>query len=274
MKLNSGLLLVGLLAVLPVHATVVISPALFGNSSTMPGDVTDFTFFGNPLQFPGGDGSITHNYTTGTATQPSLLTNFIPVVGVNATATYGPENNVGPTNYNPQYGSIKDPAGTLEKTGIIYQNAVLGATGLGNEAPDLVSFILGPNTGTFNFADFNVYVMISNAPNAGLNDLDILAQVYDATGAVGLTPVIPFAVTDNTTTVGTATFVEFTITGAASGDVLQLGAIGAPGTSAYLSGVSFHDPTAAPEPSTNAMILGSLALLAFGLHRSRRQANA
>jgi hypothetical protein len=264
MKLSLKLALAALVLAVPAHAGVLITPSLFGNSSTMPGQITDFTFFGNPLQFPKGDGSITYNYTSGTATQPSLLTDFIPVVGANATATYGAENNVGGTNYNPAYGSITDPAGTLEKTGTIFQNSSLGST-----ANDLASFILGPNTGTFNFADFTVYVMISNAPGAGLNDIDLSAQVEDATDAVGLTPVVSMSIVDNTTTVGTATFAQFHITGAASGDVLQLGAVGAAGTSPYLSGVSFKS-NAAPEPSTTAMIAGSMVLLALGLRQARR----
>jgi hypothetical protein len=271
MRLTFNFVLLALLVAVPARATILISPGTITSSSTMPGQLTDFTFFGNPLQFPAGVGSVTHNYTSGIAMQPSLLTDFIPVVGSNATATYGAQNNTGGVNFNPAYGSITDPAGTLEKTGIIYGAAA--PSGVTTD-PDLVSFILGPNTGTFNFADFDVYVMVSNAPGAGLSDTELLASVEDATGAVGLTPTVGFSITDNTTTVGTATFADFHITGASSGDVLELGAVATPGTTPYLSGVSFRsNTTAAPEPSTNALMLGGLAMLGLLFRRGRTLAS-
>ena len=65
---------------------------------------------------------------------------------------------------------------------------------------------------------------------------------------------------------GTAEFYEFTITGASAGDILELGATGANGSSAYLSGVSFKS-NAVPEPSTWAMMGLGLAALAFWQRR-------
>lgn len=221
----------------------------------MPGSSTDFTLFGNPSQFSG----LVHNFEAGTATQPTLLNDFQVFAGSNAQYSYGAQNDAGSTNYDPNYGSITTPGdidGT-QKTGILYsQNA---------SAPDLVDFILGGGS-TFNYADFDVFVMISNAPSSGLDDAQLFANLYDPTGAIALATASPLVI-DGTTTVGTATFEEFHITGAKAGDILSLGALSGDANAAYLSGVSFQS-NPAPEPSTWTMIGLGLATLAF-LQRRR-----
>jgi len=271
MKLVLSFVLLALLVALPARATVIITPSLFGNSSQMPGSFDDFTFFGNPIQFPSTGPDISDNYESGVATQPTLLTDFVAHVGADAQYTYGAQND-GATNYNPAYGTINTPAAPglpngivgPQKTGILYSTAL--------SAPDLVRFTLGPSTSNFDFGDFDVYVMISNAPTSGLNDEDLLARIYDPTGAVALTPSITFSLADATTTTGTATFAEFHITGAVSGDILQLGATsGNLNSASYISGVSFKS-NAVSEPSTKAMLLGGLVLIGLVFRRVRKLA--
>jgi hypothetical protein len=166
-------------------------------------------------------------------------------------------------NYNSQYGSITTPgsADGTQKTGIVYSRS--------SSAPNLVDFLLGGGS-TFNYSNFNVFVMISNAPGSGLDDSSVSASLYDMTGAVSLGS-LTLAVADGTTTVGTATFEEFTITGGAAGDVLELGANSANGNAAYLSGVSFQS-VAAPEPSIWAML--GLGLVAVAFWQRRRTASS
>ena len=266
MKLNPSILLLALLAALPAQATVLISGSLFGNSSTMPGSPLNYTFFGNPVQFPSSGPDISDNYYSGgnpnLPSQPTQLVNFIAHVGANAQYTYGAQNNDGATDYNPAYGTITAPGGFAgaQKTGILFSAAT--------SAPDLVRFTLGAPTPSFNFSDFDVYVMISNAPTSGLSDADLVAKLFDQTGAVALSSLTLSVTDDGSNATNTANFYDFHITGGVSGDILQLGAIGSPGDSAYLSGVSFKSNTA-PEPSTYAMMIGGLALLAFWQSRKR-----
>jgi hypothetical protein len=263
MKLKTGLLLLGFLAVVPAYAAVTITPSVYGTSSTMPGSPTDFTFFGNPTQFPSSGPDITANYESGVATQPTLLNDFQASVGANAQYTYGVQND-GITNYNSAYGSITTPSAIdgTQKTGILYSRS-------SGPQPDLVNFLLGGGS-TFSYSNFDVFVMISNAPGSGLSDSAILANVYDATGAVDLAS-FTLGVTDiGSNPTGTAEFYEFSITGASAGDILELGATGANGSSAYLSGVSFKS-NVVPEPSTWMMLGLGLAALAF---QQRRRAKA
>jgi hypothetical protein len=264
MKFQTGLILLALVASVPADAAVTITSSLYGNSSVMPGSSTDFTLFGNPTQFPSGSTGITKNFESGVATQPTILNDFQVFAGADAQYTYGAQNNSSSVNYNAQYGSITTPGdidGT-QKTGIIYSRS-------SGAQPDLVDFILGGGS-TFNYSDFTAYVMIDNAPASGLDDAEVFAALYDPTGAVELS-LNGIGVTDEVTTVGSATFLAFHITGGSAGDILQFGALAAAGSgsSAYLSGVSFSDP--APEPSTWAMLGLGLATFAFW---QRRRAGA
>jgi hypothetical protein len=255
MKFKTGLLLLGMFAAVPAYAAVTITPTVYGTSSVMPGSPSDFTFFGNPTQF-----ATTKALEDGVATQPTILNDFQAFAGADAQYTYGVQNNLPGTTY----GSIGTPGGVdgSQTTGILYSRS-------SGPQPDLVDFLLGGGN-NFDYSSFDVFVMIANAPGSGLSDSALSANVYDMSGAVDLAS-FTLGVTDiGSNAAGTANFYEFTITGAAAGDILELGATGANNSSAYLSGVSFKS-NSVPEPSTWAMIGLGLAALAF---RQRRRATS
>ena len=234
------------LTVLPVSAVadVTITPANLGDLSTMPGSAGDFTLFGKSSQFP------TINSYGGLEEQPTVLNDFSVAAGSNAGNLYGG---------NGYYSVINAPTGSGDTdvtSGIIFNN--------GSSAPDLVSFTLGAVDSTFNFSDFNVYVMYGNAHDGYEINTSIDAELLSPSSAV-LASSSP-TITDSNVNFSDATYEEFTVTGASAGDVLQLGA----GGWGYLGGVSFES---VPEPSTYAMMVLGLGAIGFCLHRRAASLN-
>ena len=244
MKLTSfltvALFLMG--ASLSVSAQVFITTSYAGTLGTMPGSAADYTFFGNPLEFP------SLLYFPGTHfNQPTVLTDFTVAAGANAQGQYSGDG----TNYS----TINDPLGNPVGTGDLF-----GPGSAGGEKPDLVDFTLGAPESTFNFSDFYVYVMFGNGPNdpnAHITDLDF--SVLSPSSSV-LASVSPVSVTDENTSTSVAYFEKFEITGASAGDIIQIGSGTNSPQSSYLGGVSFSE---APEASTWAMLLAGVALLGF-----------
>jgi hypothetical protein len=227
-------------------AAVGITDSPDGTLSTMPGSAADYTFFGNASEFPG----LAH-YDGTHSGQPTVLTDFTVAAGANAGGQYSGDSN---------YSLINGPTGSLESsvgTGDLFgpQNS---------QAPNMVDFTLGTPGSTFNFSDFDVFVMYGNGPgdpNDHITNIDL--SVLSPSLSV-LASDAPVLVTDANTSTSVAFFEEFHITGASAGDVIQLGT-GAADTgllhpsSPYLGGVSFE----VPEPSTWAMMLAGIAFLGF-----------
>jgi hypothetical protein len=221
-------------ACLSSSATVSITETYLGDLSTMPGSATDFTLLGKSTQFP------TVPSYGGAEDEPTILDDFTVAAGSNAGHLYSGNGN---------YSVINAPAGsgyTNVTSGIIFNN--------GASAPNLVSFTLGTPGSTFNFSDFNVYVMYGNAHDGyeidSSIDLTLLPPAPDLTPLASASP----PVIDTNTNFGKATYEEFNITGASAGDVLEIGAE----SWGYLGGVSFE----VPEPRTYLLIgLGMAALL-------------
>jgi hypothetical protein len=245
MKLSSILCLSALALVAPLTTRAqMITPSAGGSLGTMPGSATDYTFFGNANQFP----HITNYY--GNTTQPTVLTDFTVAPGANGGATYEGDN---------RYSTINGPVGSGEpnvQTGILFG---------GGADPDLVDFTLGTPGSTFNFSDFETYVMYGNGyGDGGVRDTSISASLYSSTGALLATETVPIvdnpAGSDGNAS-PVATFEDFQITGATSGDILRFGAVG---NTTYLGGVSFES---VPEPSTWIMMLAGVAFL-IGFSRS------
>jgi hypothetical protein len=186
----------------------------------MPGSPTDFDLFTAP--------------TDPNATD---LTNF--TVGL-----AGPDG--GPLAGS---GTITAPNNDAVNTAVYYQ---------GNAGPtNLIKFTLNNTPDNFNFADFNVYVLIGNF--GWTIDSMALAEGTDATGmSATSTPV-----TDTYEGTSAGQVVEFNITGASAGDVFTIATTSSINTE-YIQGVSFES---VPEPSTYALMLGSVVFLGICVRR-------
>ena len=214
------------------------------NLATMPGSDTDFTFFGDGGQFP------TVNSYGGTQGQPTVLTDFTAAPGAGASDTYGGNGN---------YSTINAPAGSGDTdvvTGIVFHYT---------STPDLVDFTLGKAGSTFNFSNFDVYVMYGNAHDGYEIDTSLTLTLLPPASSPDQTPLqtVTLSSTDGNTNFSEATFQEFTVSGATAGDVLQIGADGF----GYLGGVSFAE---APEPQAYLLVgLGMIGLF-FGRRSLKR----
>ena len=119
---------------------------------------------------------------------------------------------------------------------------------------NLAGFSLNSTPVNFNFADFNVYVLISSfSSNWTISDMAVAEGDASA--------VTPVAVTDIYAGPTGGRVVEFNISGASAGDTFNIAATSAVGTD-YIEGVSFQS---VPEPSTYAMMLGGMGLLVLCL---------
>jgi hypothetical protein len=182
-------------------------------------------------------GSASDFYLFG-GSNPSDLTNF----SVTGTANqYGGDT---------RYSTITLPNGTPNvQTGIEYQ---YGATN------NLATVTLGSSP-SFNYGDFNLYFTYGNEPGSGGDGVD--ADVFLIIG--GTTYNVP--VTENSTDYTGVKVEEFNVTGLSEGDSIILGATKGVGDNvSYIGAVSFEE---APEPSTYAMLLGGLVVVAVLLRR-------
>jgi len=249
------------LSLLLLTATAFESRALtvtgsdMGVTTAMPGSSTDFYMFGNSV-----------------ATSDSNLTDF----GVNIQ----PGTNAGNLGNNQSYGgnqyysSIDLPGGSSPVlTGIVYLHSTYDPPN--NDPANMVTVTLG-NSGTFNYADFNLYVLYSNADvptdepgpgNEQTRDLGIsVAEGDDATSSAD-TGYKFVSVSDTNTSTSDARYVEFNIEGLAAGDTFTIAAAPLNGAPAYIGGISFES---VPEPSVYAMISCGLALLGLAGWNRRR----
>ncbi len=161
--------------------------------------------------------------------------------------------------YTGTGGSIDDsiidtPAGNPAQTGFIF----VGNSGQATDA-DLASFTLG-SVPEFDYGDFDVFVAVNNYPDGYVKGVTL--TLNKANNSTNLVPTVTASVTTGENSTGnSATVVEFNVTGAESGEVLDVGSAGT--STLTLSAVSFE----VPEPSTYAMMLGGLALLGFCVRR-------
>jgi hypothetical protein len=212
---------------LPVHAAS-ISATNLGQLATMPGSTTDYDFL------PPGEPAVLDDFTE--ANGPGMYTWGFPGGG-------------------PDYSTIFSPTGASVNTGILFNNG---------PQPDMVDYTLGTSA-TFNYSDFNVYFMYGNTFDPGPRNATITLNLLNASSALITTDTVtatdPAGEPQNM-----AEFEEFTVTGAASGDILQFGATSyvLGGYQSYVGGASFES---LPEPSTYALMLGGLALLGFCVRR-------
>jgi hypothetical protein len=244
MKLSTLLMVSAFLmgASLPAWATptVDVTDSFAGTLGTMPGSGTDYTFFGNESEFP------SLLYFAGTHSgQPTVLTDFTVAAGANAQGQYSGGDN---------YSTIYDPLGNAVGTGDLF-----GPGSAGGDKPDMVDFTLGKTGSTFNFSDFDVYVMFGNGPGDGNDRITNVDLSVFSASSVLLGSDAPVLVTDTNASTSLASFEEFHITGASAGDVIQIGTGTISPFSSYLGGVSFE----VPEPSTWALMLAGVAFLGF-----------
>jgi hypothetical protein len=228
-----------LIASVSVSKAATITATDLGNLTQMPGSPTDYSFLGKDGQFgPFGYGGGSPD--TGVQTHFTMTT----LVG----ESYGGDG---------RYSVIKNPLGVSTQTGILFGRA-------GNVNQNLLQLNLGH--AKFNYGDFNLFVMFGNGSGDG-QVRDTALTVTDVTKGVALT----FSVSDTNTSpadLGVASFAEFHIVGASSGDVLQIGATSPPFLN-YIGGVSLLAEV--PEPSTYALMLGGFVFLVFmAVRRSRK----
>jgi len=162
---------------------------------------------------------------------------------------------------NPEfapYSSLINPAGNSQGTGIVFSHNLANT--------NLATFTLGSNP-TFNYADFNIYVLYDNTTGDS-NSIDGSISIGAGTDATGVsaTTVSVTDPVDKPTDAGR--IVTFNIQGLAAGDQFTIAALGLPSGNVtdYIGAVSFES---APEPSTYAMIAGGLILLVGALRLKR-----
>jgi hypothetical protein len=229
------------------HAASITSSVLTGQS-TMPGSALDFSFFGNPTSFPDDN-----YYFAGTGkggSQPGVLTDFSQSEGTFEYIDGGQSSN---------FSTINSPLGTATLTGDLF-----GPDDVNSDShhfvTDAVTYTL-ISVPTFNYSDFYVYVMYNNDPaEGGMIDSQITLTLASSGGTAITEHAQDVTAGPSTESLTTSDFAVFHVTGATSGDLLEVGYVGSGGVYGELGGVSF-DQT--PEPSTWAMLLGGLGVMAF-----------
>ena len=268
-KIFAGFTALALLS-LPGRAQVTVTYVGASSGGTMAGSDTDF-IFPNGTNFPGT------YYSTDTTAPTSLpyadLTSFYVFGGISS------------RNYSSGFSSIVTPAGgsptptgNLIATGNVSFGLIPGLT---------QNFFGAVNAGlnsSFNYDDFNVYLMYSNVGGT-LTDTTVTVAPDSfngsSLGSLGSAITVDLnggsgsldAPTDDNTDPTTADYLEFNVKGlgteiplAQASDLLAFINVSATGSTGntYIGAVSFES---APEPSTYVMILGGLALLGFRVRR-------
>jgi hypothetical protein len=218
------------------------------SGGTLPGSPSNYVIF-NGTNYP-------TTGVTNVAGSATDLTSF-SIIG-------GEVGNAGSTG---TFSLIKPPGGsTAIQTGAILSPHTI-AVGLEEGSSP-----------TFNYNDFNVYVMFSNAPN--LPEFDTSIGLDGRINGSELPPT-NVSVTDNNSSLSLAYYLEFNVTGLGTAVAAQE-ALGSPGPTdlvlrvfggtndshlGELGGVAFQSVVTVPEPSTYLMLVAGLALLAFTARR-------
>jgi hypothetical protein len=253
------------LFVLPGQAQVVTYVGS-SNGGTMPGSASDFIFF-NTSTYPADVSGTNRNTNSDSAS--SVLTSFSFIGGVNA------------IDGSSAFSSIVTPAGgsplltgDIQASGSGFTPALAFEPGVnGSYSTD------GGFNSSFNYNDFNVYLMYSNTGGSYQDTALSFAALSLNTGLpVGTPAVVPLdglladPPADTNSNPDTAYYVEFNVTGLAtalqSDDsiVFTVSATHA-GDIAYIGAASFES---VPEPRTWTMLLGGIgSLLALLRFRSR-----
>jgi hypothetical protein len=230
---------------------IVVTYVGSSTGATMPGSASDFIFF------DAADYSFNAAHSEDNGTAYSELSSFAIAGGL--TGSDGPGGDA----------NITTPAGSLLQTGYLAASGHGGAYALEAESNP-----------SFNYNDFDVYLMISNT-NGQLNDTTVSLDprengvvtqfAHDATA------------TDNSVSGNEAEYLEYNVTGlgtalAASGGNADLvvsmdGNIHNDPTNSqsYIGAVSF---ASVPEPSTYAMLLLGGVGLWFFVRRERARVSA
>lgn len=240
-SLLPALLLAASFSTAPVHGAVQVTGSDGGVISQMPGSATDYIFFPN---------------------NSSDLTDF----SVTAVSTSGqPTGGYGGNQY---YSTIETPAGNSSLTGIYFQHSPYSVPN--NATADLVTFTLG-SSATFNYSNFDVFVLYSNADVGQTDGSNFQTRDLSFSLAPGSTALGGYSVNVTDTNIDTtkARYMEFNVQGLSAGETFTIAAGPLGQDPAYIGGVSF---VSAPEPSTWALLLaGSLVVAAAA--RSRRLAS-
>jgi hypothetical protein len=212
-----------------------ITATNLGNLTQMPGSPIDYSFLGKDGQFgPFGYG--------GGSPDTGVQTDFTMANDVGE--SYGGDG---------RYSVINNPLGVSTQTGILFGRA-------GGTNQNILQLTLG-GTATFD-AHLYLYVMFGNGFGDG-QVRDTALTVTDVTQSKTL----QFNISDTNSNLGEASFARFLLSGAAPGDIIQIGATSPAGIN-YIGGVSLES---VPEPSTYAMMLGGFAFLALlSVRRSRK----
>jgi hypothetical protein len=148
-----------------------------------------------------------------------------------------------PTSSGP-YAEATAPGGTTSfGTGAVFDYS----------GTDLLTF--SPNTA----GSFDVYLLTDNVTEGNGFDTSSITITYGTNGSKTQS-VTPAGSTDD--------YVGFNIADATAGEVFTVYTNGGgPSTFEAIGGVTFGPSTSAPEPSTYALLLGGLVLLAVGFRR-------
>jgi hypothetical protein len=244
-------MIVAVLLAFPAHAQTAVTYVGTTTGSTMPGSATDFIFF-DSTDYPFGGPS--HNQDVEGTSVYSDLTSFTIQGGLGGKSISTDAD-------------ITTPAGQSLLTGFIDSTGTSAAFALTPGLKTGSTFTLNPS---FNYNDFDVYLMISNT-NDALNDLSVSIDGRKS-GVVSI-GANSKTVSDNAVSGNDAEYVEFNVTGLGSaltasggnadlvvsmdGNKYNSGA----NAESYIGAVSFES---IPEPPASVLMLaGGLGLLAL-----------